>query len=129
MSEQGPLAGPGPASGPYINHHMSSCFINVYSLSHCPCRLSGSKINFDILRHKHAITVPRGQAVTGPANSLHTVCDVRALRSETSQAVAENILARPQMMCSVQSEECLQLSGCLQVVGLKEALFFGMQPI
>lgn len=40
----GPLAGPNPASGPYINHHMSSCFINVYSLSHCPWRLSGRKL-------------------------------------------------------------------------------------
>lgn len=27
MSKQGPLAAPNPASGPYINHHMSSCFI------------------------------------------------------------------------------------------------------
>lgn len=42
MSKQGPLAGPNPASGPYINHHMSSGFTNMYFLSYCPSRLSGS---------------------------------------------------------------------------------------
>lgn len=128
MSKQGPLAGPNPASGPYINHHMSSYFINVYSLSHCPLRLSGCKLILIF-----CVTIMLLQSL-GPdfqslAQLIHsTLCVMRALFHETSQAVALNVLAVSQVKCSVQSEECLELSSCLQVVGLTEALVLECSP-
>lgn len=115
MSEQGPLAELNPASGPYINHHMSSRFINVHTLSHCPRRLSGSKFILIFCVTKVILrTPPRPHSTrrarlsfTGPANSLHIACNMCVLtHNETLRAVAENIVAVSQMMCSVQSQEC-----------------------
>lgn len=108
MSKQGPLAGLGAASGPYINHHMSSCLIKYVQFVLLSSNAEWQQINLPILYRQHFITVRQARSFRLDKLIQSKLCVLRVLccpwlylwafwlcpRCVTAQFKARNVFSR-----------------------------------